>query len=151
MNIGDKLKDFELKDAFGNKHRLSDFRGKKTIIYFYPKDNTPFCSMQACNYAENYAFFKSKDINIIGISKDDEKSHKKFIDKYDIPFVLLCDTEKEISKYFSVLKEKSMFGKKYMGIIRSTFIVDEEGILIYENRDVKVSSDIEKIKEFLGL
>jgi thioredoxin-dependent peroxiredoxin len=131
LSIGTRVRDFVLPDAFGNEHRLADFRGKKVIIYFYPKDDTPGCTKQACAFRDAYDDFKDKDVKVIGISKDDAASHKKFIEKYQLPFLLLSDEELNVAKYFGVWVEKSMYGKKYMGMSRSTFVLDEEGVVTH--------------------
>lgn len=149
IKIGDKAYNFNLPDYEGKLHSLSDYRGKKIIIYFYPKDNTPGCTLQACNYRDEYKKFKDLDVVLIGISKDNEKSHKKFIEKFNLPFLLLSDIDKIACKEFEVLKEKSMFGKKYMGIERSTFIIDENGIITHIFRNVKATEDTENILNIL--
>lgn len=150
IKVGDKAYDFELCDYAGKKHHLSDYLGKKVVIYFYPKDNTPGCTTQACNYRNSYEEFKKLGVILIGISKDNEKSHSKFIDKYNLPFLLLCDTDKIVCDKYEVLKEKSMFGKKYIGIERSTFIIDEKGFITHIFRAVKASEDTENILNILN-
>ena len=131
LNIGTKVSDFTLSDAYGKMHSLSDFLGKKVVIYFYPKDDTPGCTTQACAFRDAYEDFKAFNVQVIGISKDDEKSHKKFIEKYNLPFLLLSDVETKVAEMFGVWVEKSMYGKKYMGMQRSTFIINEEGIITH--------------------
>ncbi|MFA5471493.1 MAG: thioredoxin-dependent thiol peroxidase [Acholeplasmataceae bacterium] len=131
LKIGTKVQDFTLPDAYGNTHTLSDYKGKKIVIYFYPKDNTSGCTTQACAFRDNYDAFKKNDIIVIGISKDSVKSHKKFVDAYDLPFILLSDEDIKVCSYFGVYVEKSMYGKKYMGINRSTFVLNEEGIITH--------------------
>lgn len=149
IKIGDKAYNFNLPDYEGKLHSLSDYRGKKIIIYFYPKDNTPGCTLQACNYRNEYHKFKDLDVVLIGISKDNEKSHKKFIEKFNLPFLILSDVDKLACKEYGVLKEKSMFGKKYIGIERSTFIIDENGIITHIFRNVKATEDAENILNIL--
>jgi len=130
LEIGTKVKDFELFDGDGNKHKLSDYIGKVVVLYFYPKNNTPGCNKQACSFRDNYNLYKESDIVVLGISKDSVESHAKFVDKFSLPFPTLSDESLEVIKYFGAYGKKSMFGKKYMGVIRSTFIINEEGILI---------------------
>ena len=130
LKEGRKAIDFELKDQDGVLRKLSDWKGKKIVLYFYPKDNTSGCTRQACSFRDNYKLYEGLNVVIIGISKDTVSSHRKFIDKYDLPFVLLSDPNKEVCELYEVLKEKSMYGKKYMGINRSTYIIDENGIII---------------------
>ena len=127
LEIGMKAPNFALKDKDGNTVTLSDFIGKKVVIYFYPKDNTPGCTRQACAFAGAYNEFKSKDIEVIGISKDSVSSHVKFAEKYDLPFILLSDPELEAIKAYGVWQEKKLYGKVSMGVVRTTFIVDEGG------------------------
>ena len=129
LKIGDKVPDFKAKDQNGNTFSLSSLRGKKVVLYFYPKDDTPGCTAEACNLRDNYSDLKKKGYEIIGISSDDEKSHQKFISKFELPFGLLADTDKKIHEIFGTWGEKSMYGRKYMGTIRTTFIIDEKGIL----------------------
>ena len=130
LKEGRKAIDFELKDQDGVLRKLSDWKGKKIVLYFYPKDNTSGCTRQACSFRDNYKLYEGLNVVIIGISKDTVSSHRKFIDKYDLPFVLLSDPNKEVCELYEVLKEKSMYGKKYMGINRTTYIIDENGIII---------------------
>ncbi|WP_276496776.1 thioredoxin-dependent thiol peroxidase [Pontibacter litorisediminis] len=127
LNIGDKAPDFEGKDQNGKTVKLSDYRGKKVILYFYPKDNTPGCTAQSCNLRDNYGGLKKEGYEVIGISIDSEKSHQNFISKYELPFTLIADTDKQIVEQYGVWQEKSMYGRKYMGTMRYTFVIDEEG------------------------
>ncbi len=131
LEVGTKVKDFTLPDAFGKSHRLSDYSGKKIVIYFYPKDNTPGCTTQACAFRDSYDDFKKNDIVVFGISQDSPKSHLKFIQDYDLPFILLSDEERVVIDAFGVYVEKSMYGKKYMGVARSTFVLNEKGIITH--------------------
>ena len=129
LNIGDKAPDFTLCDKNGSPVSLSDFLGKKVVVYFYPKDNTPGCTRQACAFAGAYQEFKSKNVEVIGISKDSIASHVKFVEKYDLPFVLLSDPELLAIKAYGVWQEKKNYGKASMGVVRSTFIIDEKGYI----------------------
>jgi len=123
----DKAPYFELKDTNGKKVKLSDFRGKKVVLYFYPKDNTPGCTIQACQFRDNIDKLKKFNAVILGVSNDDEISHRKFTDKFNLNFTLLCDTDKIVSKDYGAYGQKQFMGKHYEGITRSTFIIDEEG------------------------
>ncbi|MGV8150319.1 MAG: thioredoxin-dependent thiol peroxidase [Candidatus Woesearchaeota archaeon] len=126
MKENSKALDFELKDQNGKSHKLSDYKGKSIVLYFYPKDDTPGCTKEACDFRDNYSEFKKKNVIIIGVSVDDEKSHKKFVDKYKLPFILLADTEKKVVNNYGVWGEKSFMGKKYFGTTRATFIIDKD-------------------------
>ena len=139
LKLGDRMPDFEVMDQNGNKVRSADLLGKKTIIYFYPKDNTSGCTAQACNLRDNYASFVAMGYNVIGVSKDSVASHKKFADKYDLPFTLLSDTATELLQVFGAWGEKKMYGKTVMGTLRTTFVFDEDGILkeVIEKVDTK--------------
>lgn len=129
LQVGDKAPSFEAKDQDGNTIKLSDFQGKKIIIYFYPKDSTPACTAQACSLRDNYDALLHKGFAVLGVSVDDEKSHKKFANKYSLPFPLLADPEHTIVEAYGVWGEKMLYGRKYMGTIRTTFIIDEAGII----------------------
>lgn len=139
IKIGDKMPDFEVVDQNGKMVKSQDLLGKKTIIYFYPKDNTSGCTAEACNLRDNYEAMIAKGYNVIGVSKDSAASHKKFAEKYQLPFTLLADTSTEMIQAFGAWGEKSLYGKKYMGTLRTTFIFDENGILteIIEKVDTK--------------
>lgn len=143
--------DFSLADKDGNIVSLSDFRGKKVVIYFYPKDNTPGCTRQACAYKEMYNEFKNKNIVIIGISKDSVKSHIKFADKYDLPFILLSDESLETIKAYDVWVEKKMYGKTYMGVERSTYIIDENGNIEKVMKKVKPDNNSSDVLKYLSI
>ncbi|MBC2578501.1 thioredoxin-dependent thiol peroxidase [Peptostreptococcus russellii] len=130
MKIGDKAPDFTLPDKDGKEVSLSDYKGKKIILYFYPKDNTPGCTKQACNFRDNYPQITEKGAEVIGISKDGVKSHSNFAAKHELPFILLSDKDLEVIKMYDVWKEKKMFGKTSMGVVRTTFLIDEEGTII---------------------
>lgn len=129
LNIGDKAPDFEGNDQNGNTVKLSDFKGKKVILYFYPKDNTPGCTAQACNLRDNHSQLQQEGYEVIGISTDSEKSHQNFISKYELPFTLIADTDKKIVEQYGVWQEKSMYGRKYMGTMRYTFVIDGTGVI----------------------
>jgi len=139
---GDLAPQFTAKNQNGESVSLNDFKGKKIVLYFYPKDNTPGCNAEACNFRDNYQFLTGKGFEVIGVSTDDEKSHKKFETKFELPFTLIADTEKEIVEKYGVWVEKSMYGKKYMGTARKTFVIDEEGkiIIVIEKVDTTNSS-----------
>ena len=139
IQIGDKMPEFEVMDQNGNMISSKDFIGKKTIIYFYPKDNTSGCTQEACNLRDNYEAMTAKGYNVVGVSKDSVKSHKNFAEKYNLPFTLLADTSTEVIQAFGAWGEKSLYGRKYMGTLRMTFIFDENGILtqIIEKVDTK--------------
>lgn len=130
LKIGDKMPDFEVKDQNGEIVSSKDLLGKKTVIYFYPKDNTSGCTAEACNLRDNYEAMVAKGYNVIGVSKDSATSHKKFAEKYQLPFTLLADTSTEMIQAFGAWGEKSLYGRKYMGTLRQTFIFDEDGTLV---------------------
>lgn len=129
LQTGDRMPDFEVMDQDGNKVSSKDLLGKKTIIYFYPKDNTSGCTAEACNIRDNFEALKTRGYNVVGVSKDSAASHRKFKDKYELPFTLLSDTSTQMLQAFGAWGEKKMYGKTVMGTIRKTFIFDEEGIL----------------------
>ena len=129
LKEGSKAPDFTGIDQNGNRITLDDFAGKKLILYFYPKDNTPGCTAEACNLRDNWDSFLKKEFIIIGVSPDNEKSHKGFADKYSLPFPLIADTAKKILNDYGVWGEKKMYGKSFLGVIRTTFIIDEKGII----------------------
>jgi len=129
LEVGKPAPDFEAKDQDGNSVKLSDFKGKKVVLYFYPKDNTPGCTTQACNLRDNYEALQDAGYVILGISSDSEKSHKKFIEKQSLPFPLIADEDLKVHEAYGTWVEKSMYGRQYMGTARTTFIIDEEGLL----------------------
>ena len=145
LTIGTKAPDFTLPDKDGNPVRLADYLGKKVVLYFYPKDNTPGCTRQACAFAEAYDRFRAQDVAVIGISKDSVASHKKFEEKYDLKFTLLSDTERKVIEAYDVWKEKKNYGKVSMGVVRTTYLIDEEGVIIKANDKVKAAEDAEKM------
>ena len=145
LEVGSKAPNFTLPDQNGQKHSLEEYRGKKVILYFYPKDNTPGCTKQACGFSELYPQFMEKGAVVLGISKDTIASHKKFEEKYGLKFTLLSDTELEVIKAYDVWKEKKNYGKVSMGVVRTTYLIDEEGVIIRANDKVKATEDPEKM------
>ena len=128
LKVGDKAPEFNLKDSFGKEVSLNDFKGKRIILYFYPKDNTPGCTKEACNFKENWDIFQKNNIVILGISKDNSLSHQKFIEKFNLPFILLTDIEPfKVSSDYDSYGLKKFMGKEYMGMIRNTFLIDTDG------------------------
>jgi peroxiredoxin Q/BCP len=140
---GQKAPDFTAKDQNGNTVSLKDFRGKKVVLYFYPEDDTPTCTIEACNLRDNYSDLKKTGLVVIGVSPDDKESHKKFEEKYELPFILLEDPSKKIINKYEVWGEKNMYGKKYMGLLRTTFLIDEKGqiIKIFKKPKSKIHSE----------
>ena len=145
LSIGDKAPEFEGKDQNGNTVKLSDYRGKKVILYFYPKDDTSGCTAQACNLRDNYSDLQQEGFEVIGVSTDTEKSHQKFISKYELPFTLIADTDKQIVDQYGVWQEKSMYGRKYMGTMRYTFLIDENGVIRDIIKKVKTAENSAQI------
>jgi peroxiredoxin Q/BCP len=141
----DKAPDFTLLSDDGKKISLRDFRGKKVILYFYPKDNTSGCTREACAFRDSIKYFEKNNIAVIGVSKDNIESHKKFKEKYSLPFTLLSDESLDVIKAYDAWKEKSMYGKKFMGVQRSTFIIDEKGYIKHIFPKVKVDGHIDEI------
>jgi len=139
LKVGDAAPDFKVNDQDGKPVKLSDFKGKKVVLYFYPKDNTPGCTAEACNLRDNYQALQKAGYVVLGVSSDDEKSHQKFISKFELPFTLLADTDKKIHEKYGTWVEKSMYGRKYMGTARTTFLIDENGKIeeIIEKVDTK--------------
>ena len=150
LETGKKAPDFKLPDQNGEIHRLKDYRGQKVILYFYPKDNTSGCTKQACGFAERYPIFKEKGAVVLGVSKDSVASHKRFEEKYGLPFTLLSDTELEVIKAYDVWKEKNMYGKKTMGVVRTTYLIDEEGKIVKAMEKVKAADNPQDMLEELG-
>ena len=148
LETGTKAPEFSLPDENGEIKNLADYKGKKLILYFYPRDNTPGCTKQACGFAEMYPQFSEKGVEIIGISKDSVASHKKFKEKYSLPFTILSDTGLQTIQAYDVWKEKKLYGKTSMGIVRTTYLIDEQGIIIKAMDKVKAA---ENPKEILGL
>lgn len=150
LEVGQKAPEFSLNDKFGNTVKLSDFIGKKVVVYFYPKDNTPGCSRQACAFAQNNAAFEEKNTVVIGISKDSVASHLKFAEKYELPFVLLSDPERQAIEAYGVWQEKKNYGKVSMGVVRSTFLINEEGFVEKIMKKVKPDTNASEILEYLN-
>jgi peroxiredoxin Q/BCP len=149
VKIGKKVTDIKL-DATGDQIlQLSDFKGKKIVLYFYPKDSTPGCTLEGQDFRDNKRKFSARNTIILGVSRDSVKSHENFKSKQSFTFELLSDPDEKLCKQFDVIKEKNMYGKKHMGIERSTFLIDEEGILIHEWRKVKVKGHVEEILEVI--
>lgn len=144
---GDMVPKFELLDSDGNNIKSTDFKGKKHVIYFYPKDFTPGCTIEADEFAKDYPKFKKKGIEIVGISKDDVESHKKFCEKMNIPFILLADTKTEVAKKFGVWGKKNFMGREYMGVTRSTFLVDKKGKIFKAYPKVKAAGHAKEVLE----
>lgn len=137
--------DFVLEGSDKKEHRLSDYSGKKVVLYFYPKDNTPGCSKEACAFRDSLESINDYNAVVLGVSRDNLQSHDKFIEKFKLPFILLTDEREEVCKLYDVLKEKNMYGKKNIGIERSTFIIDEKGIIKKIYRKVKVDGHVEEV------
>ena len=150
LEVGTKAPEFTLPDKEGNLVRLSDFLGKKVILYFYPKDNTPGCTRQACAFARNYGAFQEKNAVVIGISKDSAASHLKFAQKYELPFVLLSDPELQAIQAYGVWQEKKLYGKVSMGVVRSTYLINEEGIIEKVMPKVKPDTNADEILAYLA-
>lgn len=137
LTTGDQAPEFEGKDQNGNTIKLSDYQGKKVVLYFYPKDDTPGCTAQACNLRDNYSDLQSRGFEVIGVSADNEQKHQKFIAKYDLPFILIADTDRKVIEAYGVWGKKKFMGREYDGIHRETFVIDEQG---------KIEQVIEKVK-----
>lgn len=149
LEVNTMAPDFALQDKDGNSVSLADFRGKKVVLYFYPKDNTPGCSRQACAFAKAYDAFKKDNIVVIGISKDSVASHQKFAEKYSLPFILLSDPELVAIQAYDVWQEKKLYGKVSMGVVRSTYIIDEKGIIEKVMPKVKPDTNADEILAYL--
>ena len=145
LEIGTKAPDFELQDQNGKAHRLSDYLGKKVILYFYPKDNTSGCTKQACGFSERNPQFREKGAVILGVSKDSVASHKKFEQNYNLSFTLLSDPELKVIKAYGVWQEKKLYGKTSMGIVRSTYLIDENGVVAKAMGGVKAADNPEQM------
>ncbi len=141
LQVGTKAPDFTLLDQDGKTHSLSDYRGKKVLLYFYPKDNTSGCTMQAKGYSQTLAEFTNKNVTVLGISKDSVASHKKFCEKQDLKIILLSDESLETIKAYDVWKEKKLYGNTFLGVVRTTYLIDEEGKIIFANDKVKAAAD----------
>lgn len=151
LQEGKKAPSFTAKDQDGNSIKLSDFKGKKLALYFYPKDDTSTCTVQACNLRDGFKMLAKKGIEVIGVSPDDEKSHTKFITKHKLPFRIIADTDKKLVEKFGVWGEKQLYGNKYMGVFRTTFLIDENGVLVKIISKPKVKEHAKEIASGFGL
>jgi thioredoxin-dependent peroxiredoxin len=147
---GDKAPDFNAKDQDGNDIKLADFQGKKVVLYFYPKDDTPGCTKEACSFRDANDVYAEKEIKVLGVSTDDEASHRKFISKFNLPFTLLADTDKKIVNDYGVYGEKNMYGRKYMGVNRKTFLIDEQGTIKKIFNKINVSEHADEVLKAFG-
>jgi peroxiredoxin Q/BCP len=145
LEVGMKAPDFSLPDSEGREHKLSDYLGRRVVVYFYPKDNTPGCTRQACAFASAYDRFRQNDIVVIGISRDSVASHKKFAEKFSLPFVLLSDPDRVAIEAYGVWQEKKLYGKTSFGVVRSTFIIDENGVIVRVMPKVKPDTNAQEI------
>lgn len=150
LTIGKKAPDFTLKDQDGIKRRLSDYRGKPVVLYFYPKDDTPGCTREACSFRDNFADFQNKGIEVLGVSIDDEKSHMKFREKYSLPFTLLADPDKKTVEKYGVWVEKNMYGRKSWGTARKTFLIDEDGKIKHIFNKVKTDIHAQEVLDVMS-
>jgi len=150
LKEGQKAPDFKAKDQDGNEITLGQFAGKKVVLYFYPKDDTPGCTAEACDFRDNYQGLLAKGIAVLGVSVDDEKSHQKFVKKHSLPFTLLADTDKKIVEDYGVWGEKNMYGKIYMGTNRTTFIIDEEGTIAHIITKVDTKNSTAQVLELIN-
>lgn len=151
LQINDPALSFKLKDAEGKDYTLEQFRGKKVVLYFYPKDDTPGCTKEACAFRDDYKVYTDNNIVIIGISKDNPASHRKFAEKYELPFILLSDEDTKVMDAYGAWGEKNMYGKKFMGVIRKTFLIDEEGKIIKIYPRVRVNGHSDAILKEFGI
>lgn len=147
LNEGDTAPDFAVNDQDGKKVKLSDYKGKNIALYFYPRDMTPGCTKEACSFRDRYEDLQKNNIIVFGVSADNEKKHQKFIEKHELPFPLLADTENKVSELYGVWVEKNMYGKKYMGIKRTTFLIDQDGKILKIFKKVKVSEHADEVLE----
>ncbi|MBR2000893.1 MAG: thioredoxin-dependent thiol peroxidase [Firmicutes bacterium] len=150
LEVGMKAPEFTLNDKDGKAVSLSEFKGKKVVLYFYPKDSTPGCTKQACAFAGAYDVYKEMGVEVIGISKDSVKSHSNFVTKYELPFVLLSDPELQAIQAYDVWKEKKLYGKVSMGVVRTTYVIDEEGVIEHVMPKVKPDTNAEEILKYLN-
>ena len=151
LETGNTAPDFTLSDKEGREVSLSDFKGKRVVLYFYPKDNTPGCTRQACAFAGAYARFKALDVEVIGISRDGTESHRKFAEKYNLPFIILSDPECNVIKKYGVWQEKKLYGKSTMGVVRTTFIISPDGKIEHVMPKVKPDTNSAEILEMLEM
>ena len=150
LEVGMKAPEFTLNDKDGQSVSLSDFKGKKVVLYFYPKDSTPGCTRQACAFAGAYDVYKEMGVEVIGISKDSMKSHQNFANKYELPFILLSDPELQAIQAYDVWKEKKLYGKVSMGVVRTTYVIDEEGVIEHVMPKVKPDTNAEDVLAYLN-
>jgi peroxiredoxin Q/BCP len=150
LQTGDMAPDFTARDQTGTEVKLSDFRGSRVVLYFYPKDDTPGCTKQACSLRDGFADLQRENITVLGVSMDDEKSHQKFISKYELPFTLLVDSDHQIADAYGSYGEKTFMGKNYMGVLRRTFLIDEKGIIVKIFDKVKVDEHADEILRAFG-
>ena len=150
LEVGTKAPDFKLPDQNGTMNSLSEYKGQKVVLYFYPKDNTSGCTKQACSFADLYPQFREKGAIVLGVSKDSVASHKKFEEKYGLPFTLLSDTELEVIQAYDVWKEKKNYGKVSMGVVRTTYLIDEKGVIVKAMDKVKAAENPQDMLEILG-
>jgi peroxiredoxin Q/BCP len=150
LKAGDAAPDFEATNDAGEKVKLSDLRGKRVVLYFYPKDNTTGCTQQACSFRDSYPQIEEKNAVVLGVSPDSARSHQGFRSKYDLPFSLIVDSDHAVAEKYGVWREKSMYGRKYMGILRSHFVIDEQGKVVDAQYSVKASESASKAVKALG-
>lgn len=149
IEVGKKAPAFSLKDHSGKKHSLKDYLGKKVVLYFYPKDLTPGCTIQACDFTDNIKKYATQNTVVLGVSADSEELHKKFIDKHELKIILLSDEEKKVCEKYGIWQEKKNYGKSYMGIVRTTYIIDEKGKVVKVYKSVRAKGHVEKVLEDL--
>lgn len=149
LSVNDKAPEFSGVDQNGNPVSLANYKGKKVVLYFYPKDDTPGCTAEACDFRDNYAGLKSKGYEVIGVSVDSEKSHTKFINKYNLPFTLIADPDKKMVEDYGVWVEKNMYGRTYMGTARTTFIINEEGIITHIINKVDTKNSTQQVLDLV--
>ncbi|MGN4426943.1 thioredoxin-dependent thiol peroxidase [Bacillus cereus group sp. MYBK30-1] len=149
ITVGEMAPEFTLEGSGGEQVRLADFRGENVVLYFYPKDMTPGCTTEACDFRDAYGLFREKDTVILGVSPDSVNRHMKFIEKHELPFILLVDEDHKVAELYDVWKLKKNFGKEYMGIERSTFLINKDGELVKEWRKVKVKGHIEDVLSYI--
>ncbi len=150
LEVGDRAPDFKTADQDGERISLKDLRGRKVVLYFYPKDDTPGCTKEACSFRDGFSKFRKRKVEVLGVSADDERSHKKFAEKYDLPFRLLADTDKKIVQDYGVWGEKSLYGRKFMGINRVTYLIDEKGKIAGVWPKVKPDGHADEILEAIA-
>jgi peroxiredoxin Q/BCP len=151
LKEGDNAPAFSAEDAEGNSVSLSDMRGQRLVLYFYPKDDTPGCTKEACSFRDSFSAFRKNGINVIGVSLDGEESHRRFSGKYDLPFTLLCDTDRAVSEAYGAYGEKQFLDKRYMGVRRMTFLIDEDGVIVKVFTQVKPEGHAREVLEAFGV